>query len=46
MMGDGMGVSTLSAARIYLAQTRNLTGEAAALAWENMPHAALSKVHA
>ena len=44
MMGDGMGVSTLAAARIYLAQTRNLTGEAAALAWESMPYAALSKV--
>lgn len=44
MMGDGLGISTLTAARIYLAQTRNLTGEAAALSWENMPNAALSKV--
>ena len=44
MMGDGMGVSTLTAARIYLAQTRNLTGADVALAWEHMPHTALSKV--
>ena len=44
MMGDGMGVSTLTAARIYLAQTRNLTWTNASLAWERMPHTALSKV--
>ena len=43
-MGDGMGISTLSAARIYLAQSRNLTGEEAQLSWETMPHVALSKV--
>ena len=44
MMGDGMGVSTLTAARVYLAQTRNLTGTDVALAWEHMPHTALLKV--
>ena len=44
-MGDGMGVPTSSAARIYMAQSRNLTGEEAQLSWERMPHVALSKVN-
>ena len=44
-MGDGLGVSTVSAGRIYMAQKRNLTGEDAQLSWERMPHVALSKVN-
>ena len=44
MMGDGLGISTESAARIYLAQQRALVGEDAALSWERMPYTALSKV--
>ena len=44
IMGDGMGVSTTSAARVYMAQSRNLTGEDSQLSWERMPHSALSKV--
>ena len=44
IMGDGMGISTLAAARIYMAQTRNLTGLEAQLSWEKFPHVALSKV--
>ena len=44
MMGDGLGVSTLSAARIYMAQQRGIVGEDAVLSWERMPFTALSKV--
>ena len=43
-IGDGMGVSTLTAARVYHAQSRGLVGKAANLAWDNFPHAALIKV--
>lgn len=44
IMGDGMGVSTTSAARIFMSQERNLTGDEAQLSWERMPYAAFSKV--
>ena len=43
MMGDGLGVSTLAAARIYMAQQRGIVGEDAVLSWERMPHTAFSK---
>ncbi len=42
--GDGMGVTTTSLARIFKAQERNLSGNAAYLSWENFPHASLSRV--
>ena len=45
MMGDGLGISTISAARIYLAQQRGLVGEEAALSWESLPYSALSKAN-
>lgn len=44
-MGDGMGVSTLTAARVYLAQSRGIVGEEAILSWETFPYTAMSRVH-
>ena len=43
-IGDGMGVSTVSAARIYQAQLRGLNYKDAVLAWENFPYTALTRV--
>jgi len=40
-----MGVSTVTAARIYHAQLRNLTGKDVNLAFENFPYVALSKTY-
>lgn len=44
-IGDGMGVSTVTAARIYAGQKRGLDGESYALAMDQMPHLALSKTY-
>lgn len=45
-LGDGMGVSTLTAARIYKGQRLGRTsGEEAALAWDSFPHVSLSKTY-
>lgn len=43
-IGDGMGVSTVTAARIYKGQMNNQTGEETVLNMETFPHVALSKV--
>ena len=43
-IGDGMGISTVTSARIYNAQTKQLVGEDVNLSFENFPHHALSKV--
>ncbi|XP_077513159.1 alkaline phosphatase-like isoform X3 [Amblyomma americanum] len=45
-LGDGMGVSTLTAARIYKGQRlqRN-SGEEGALAWDSFPHVSLSRTY-
>ena len=43
-IGDGMGISTVSAARIFNRQIRRKTFEDAAMAWEKFPHCSLSKV--
>ena len=43
-IGDGMGISTESAARIFQAQTRKVTGNDALLSWNTFPHAAISRV--
>jgi len=43
-IGDGMGVSTLAAARLYHAESRGLKGEQIYLPWERFPHVALSRV--
>lgn len=44
LLGDGMGVSTVTAARIYKGQKAGQTGEETQLNFEKWPHVALSKV--
>lgn len=43
-LGDGMGISTVTAARIYKGQQQNKTGEEARLAFEEFPEIGLVKV--
>ncbi|NXL36946.1 PPBI1 phosphatase, partial [Glaucidium brasilianum] len=43
-MGDGMGLPTVSAARIYKGQLAGGSGEESVLAMETFPHVALAKV--
>ncbi|NXL71325.1 PPBI1 phosphatase, partial [Leptocoma aspasia] len=43
-VGDGMGLSTMSAARIYKGQLAGGSGEESVLAMETFPHMALAKV--
>jgi alkaline phosphatase len=42
-IGDGMGVSTVTAARIFAGQAEGLAGEEYSLAFETFPHLALVK---
>lgn len=44
-LGDGMGVSTVTAARILAGQLRGEPGEAHALSFEEFPHVALVKTY-
>uniref|UniRef100_A0A8C3R0F2 Alkaline phosphatase n=1 Tax=Cyanoderma ruficeps TaxID=181631 RepID=A0A8C3R0F2_9PASS len=44
-MGDGMGLSTMSAARIYKGQLAGGSGEESVLAMETFPHIALAKTY-
>jgi alkaline phosphatase len=44
-VGDGMGVSTVTAARIYEGQKRGETGEENLLSFEKLPHTALVKTY-
>ena len=44
-VGDGMGISTVTAARIFEGQQRGVDGESNVLAWEAFPYAALSKTY-
>jgi alkaline phosphatase len=44
-IGDGMGISTLTAARIYQGQLRGESGEENQLAFETFPHVALVKTY-
>lgn len=44
-IGDGMGISTITAARIYEGQKRGMTGEENALSFEKFPQAALVKTY-
>ncbi|NXA63502.1 PPBN protein, partial [Mohoua ochrocephala] len=44
-MGDGMGLSTMSAARIYKGQLSGGSGEESVLAMETFPHMALAKTY-
>ena len=43
-LGDGMGVSTVTAARIFKGQKKGQPGEEQELSFEKFPHIALSKV--
>ncbi len=45
-VGDGMGISTITAARIYGGQKEGLDGEGYRLTMETLPAAALSKTYA
>ncbi|XP_070197902.1 alkaline phosphatase, tissue-nonspecific isozyme-like isoform X1 [Littorina saxatilis] len=45
LLGDGMGVSTVTAARIYKGQKAGQTGEETQLNFEKWPHVALSKTY-
>ncbi|KAI0233362.1 Alkaline phosphatase, tissue-nonspecific isozyme [Lamellibrachia satsuma] len=44
-LGDGMGPSTVTAARFYMAQSQGKRIEDTALAWERFPNVALSKTY-
>ena len=44
-IGDGMGLSTVTAARIYAGQKRGEDGESYALSWEDFPQVALIKTY-
>ncbi|XP_076467806.1 alkaline phosphatase, tissue-nonspecific isozyme-like [Babylonia areolata] len=44
-IGDGMGVSTVTAARIYKGQRNGRSGEETRLHFETFPHVALSKTY-
>lgn len=44
-VGDGMGVSTQTAARIFEGQSNGGTGEENALSFETFPHTALAKTY-
>lgn len=43
-LGDGMSVSTITAARIYYGQKMGYSGEESTLSFEEFPHIGLSKV--
>ncbi|MEI8210264.1 MAG: alkaline phosphatase, partial [Methylococcales bacterium] len=44
-IGDGMGVSTITASRIYDGQTKGGHGEENSLSFEKLPYLALSKTY-
>ncbi len=44
-IGDGMGISTITAARIYAGQKQGVDGESYKLAMETLPHMALSRTY-
>ncbi|MEM1437162.1 MAG: alkaline phosphatase, partial [Pseudomonadota bacterium] len=44
-LGDGMGISTITAARIHAGQKQGLPGEAYSLAFEKLPNVALIKTY-
>ena len=44
-IGDGMGISTITAARIYAGQKRGETGEENVLSFEEFPETALVKTY-
>lgn len=44
LVGDGLGLATLTAARIFKGQRQGQPGESSHLAWEKFPAVALAKV--
>lgn len=44
-LGDGMGISTVTASRIYEGQSRGVDGESSSLSFETLPWTALSKTY-
>jgi alkaline phosphatase len=44
-IGDGMGISTITAARIYSGQAKGVDGESYKLAMEQLPYSAFSKTY-
>ncbi len=44
-IGDGMGISTITATRIYAGQQKGLDGESYQLAMEKLPYSAFSKTY-
>ena len=44
-VGDGMGVSTVTAARIFEGQMKNIDGERNLLSFEKLPYLAMSKTY-
>ena len=44
-IGDGMGISTITAARIYAGQSAGVDGESYHLAMDDLPFSALSKTY-
>ena len=44
-IGDGLGMSTHTASRIYKGQLQGLPGEEEKLQWEKFPHSGLIKVY-
>lgn len=44
-IGDGMGISTITAARIYAGQSAGVDGESYHLAMDDLPYSALSKTY-
>ena len=44
-LGDGMGISTVTAARILEGQQRGMSGEENQLSFEKLPYVALSKTY-
>jgi alkaline phosphatase len=45
ILGDGMGIGTTTAARIFDGQSRGESGEENVLSWETFPYTALSKTY-
>jgi alkaline phosphatase len=44
-VGDGMGISTITAARIFQGQSKGMDGESNQLSFEKLPYVALSKTY-
>ncbi|WP_421737516.1 alkaline phosphatase [Caulobacter sp.] len=44
-LGDGMGISTITAGRIFEGQSRGVDGESSSLSFEKLPWTALSKTY-